>query len=242
MIGVVLTLGAMPLFYATSFAAGTALSAIDGADVTTYPKSLKNALERQGLLYLPYHSLPQCAIDGIVSVEDKRFFWHPGMDPIAALRVVLQSILNDQQDHGGSTITQQLSRMILREPRQQRSVLTEIESQLRILQYTLVMEHEFSKSEILELYLNSAYYGRGAQGFAQAAKAYFRTDAGHLTIAQCFYMAGLPNAPTLFGKHPRGAAARKRYMHVVSTLRRNGYITGSEQKELGAALPFLPAS
>jgi len=231
MLGALLAVGGTLLFYPTMFALGAVLSAVDDSPVAQYPQHLKSVFEQRRLTYLPYGALPRCAIEGIVSVEDKRFFLHPGVDPIAALRVALQAIRNDHQDHGGSTITQQLSRMILREPRRHRSMPSELYSQLRVLQYALVLEHDYSKKQILELYLNGAYYGDKAQGLEQAARAYFRSDVSHLTTAQCFYLVGLLKAPTLYGNDPQGAAARRRYWHVLRTLRRNGYI--SPIQELG---------
>ena len=230
------------LFYPAMDLLAAVFSYANGGLVAQYPGQLKSALTHEHLTYLPYRALPHCAVEGIVSVEDKRFFMHPGVDPIAALRVAFQSLQYDHQDHGGSTLTQQLSRMVLRAPRQQPSLFSELHSQLRILEYALVIEHDFSKKKILELYLNSAYYGRGARGLAQAAAAYFHNDVAHLTTGQYLYLAGLPQAPTYYGSNPQGAAAHGRYLHVLATLRRNGYISDIQEHVLRASTLFSLAT
>jgi membrane peptidoglycan carboxypeptidase len=104
-----------------------------------------------------------------------------------------------------------------------------------VVKYGLILEHDFPKDKILELYFNSIYYGRHAQGFAAAAKIYFHTDPAHLTQAQCYYLTGLPQAPSYFGSDTEAAALR--YHHVLSTLERNGYITSTEERRLASSTP-----
>jgi membrane peptidoglycan carboxypeptidase len=96
------------------------------------------------------------------------------------------------------------------------------------LKATLIIEHDFSKQSILELYLNGAYFGRGATGAEAAAQAYFGTSLGRLDEGRCVYLAGLVQAPSLFGGNPAGARAKARYRHVIATMERNGFISKNQ--------------
>lgn len=207
---------------------GLLAASADGATVATYPDWLRREAARHHWGYVDYSQLPRCLKQAIVSVEDKRFFVHGGVDPVALLRVVVEDAVNNRVDHGGSTITLQLARMILHVPRRQPSLLAKATSELRIVRAALMVEHDFSKQEILELYLNGVYLGRRATGVSAAAEAYFQLPLSQLNEAQCIYMAGLPNDPTLFGADPSGARAIARYHHVIATMQRNGYLSDAQ--------------
>ncbi len=200
----------------------------DGATIANYPHWLRQQSARHHWGYAEYPDIPSCLENAIISVEDKRFFFHGGVDPFAAARAIVEDAQNDHVDHGGSTITLQLARMILHVPRQQPSPLAELASQLRVMRGALIVEHDFSKQQILELYLNGVYLGRHAIGVTAAARAYFHTPLQQLDQAQCIYMAGLPNDPTRFGADPSGIRAMARYHHVIATMQRNGYLTGEQ--------------
>ena len=203
----------------------------DGAAVAAYPAKLRRKLMRRGEPYVGYSQIPQWLDRAIISVEDKRFLLHGGIDPIALVRVLIENIENDRVDHGGSTITLQLARMILHVPRRQPTFFAYVASELRIVRAAFVVEHDFDKQKILELYLNSVYLGRGATGVAAGARAYFNTGLERLTQARCIYMAGLPQAPARFGADPAGASSMARYRHVIATMERNGFL--SKQQAAG---------
>jgi penicillin-binding protein 1A len=150
---------------------------------------------------------------------------HGGIDPIALLRVAFEDAENDRVDHGGSTLTLQLARMMLHISRHQPTELAELTSKLRMVRAALIIEHDFSKQKILELYFNSVYLGRGATGVTAAAQAYFNMPLQKLNEGQCIYMAGLPLAPARFGADPSGGPAMARYRHVIATMQRNGFLT-----------------
>ncbi len=209
--------------------------------VTQYPSRLRASFSSQGYRYVPYQELPSCIKEGIVSVEDKRFYQNRGIDPIALVRVLFMSFRNDHVDHGGSTLTQQLAREIIQEPRRKPGVFANTLGVLRVLRYALVVDHDFTKPEILEIYLNGTYFGRGAYGIAQAAQAYFHANLENLTFGQCVYLAGLPQAPSYFGAHPDGAAAQARYRHVLATMVRNDYLASTTAAVLGKADLFSAA-
>ena len=201
-----------------------ALSA-DGATIAEYPHWLRQQAARHHWGYVNYRDIPPCLKHAIISVEDKRFLFHGGIDPFALSRALVEDAQNDHVDHGGSTITLQLARMILQIPRRQPSAFAELASQLRVVRAALMVEHDFDKQTILELYLNGVYLGRRATGIMAAAQAYFDMPLAQLDQAQCVYMAGLPNDPARFGADPSGARAMARYRHVIATMQRNGYLS-----------------
>jgi penicillin-binding protein 1A len=205
----------------------------DGAPVANYPDWLRGEAIKHHRAYVAYAQIPPCLEEAIVSVEDKRFFLHGGVDPVALARVLVEDALNDRVDHGGSTITLQLARMMLRVPRKQLSAAAKLQSELRIMRAGLIVEHDFSKQQILELYLNGIYLGRRATGVEAAAQAYFAVPLQQLSRAQCIYIAGLPNDPTRFGADPSGQRAMARYRHVIATMQRNGYLTKQQAVALG---------
>lgn len=204
---------------------GAFADSTDGATIANYPDWLHQQSDKHHWGYVEYEDIPRCLLQAIISVEDKRFMLHGGVDPIALLRVVVEDIKNDRIDHGGSTITLQLARMILRVSRKQPSTAAEIESELRIMRAALIVEHDFTKPQILQLYLNGVYLGRRATGVVAAAQAYFHVPLAQLDEARCIYVAGLPNDPARFGADPSGARAMARYRHVVATMEHNGYLT-----------------
>lgn len=211
---------------------GIAAQSDDGAIVASYPDLLREDASKHHRVYVDYAQMPPCLEEAIISVEDKRFFLHGGVDPLALARVLVEDAQNDRIDHGGSTITLQLARMMLHEPRKQPSMVAKLHSELRIMQAGLIVEHDFSKQQILELYLNGVYLGRRATGVEAGAEAYFNVPLQQLSRAQCIYIAGLPNDPARFGADPSGARAMARYRHVIATMQRNGYLT----KEQAVAL------
>ena len=204
-----------------------ALSA-DGATIARYPAQLRRESIKHNGGYVDHAHIPDCLDQALISVEDKRFMSHGGIDPLALLRVALEDIENDRVDHGGSTLTLQLARMMLHISRRQPTGLAELASRVRMMRAGLIIEHDFGKQEILELYFNAVYLGRGATGVIAAAQAYFDKPPQKLTEAQCVYMAGLPLAPARFGADPSGAAAMARYRHVIATMRRNGFLTAHQ--------------
>ncbi|MFZ0524931.1 MAG: biosynthetic peptidoglycan transglycosylase [Xanthobacteraceae bacterium] len=210
----------------------------DGATVANYPERLREHLTRHGSDYVDHARIPACLEQALISVEDKRFLRHGGIDPVALVRALAQDAQNDHVDHGGATLPLQLARMMLRIPRRQPSAFAELASQLRIMRASLMVEHDFGKQTILELYLNGVYLGHGATGVAAAAEAYFHVPVERLDEAQCIYMAGLPNNPGRFGADPSGDAAIARYRHVIATMVRNGYLTEDKAAALGKAQLF----
>lgn len=228
-------LAALPFCPTVERTAGGVLAlSADGATVANFPNALRQrTLERKDH-YIRYADIPKCLDRALISVEDKRFMYDGGIDPMAVVRVIIGNLQNDRVDHGGSTITQQLARVVLDIPHRRRSTMGEVTTLLRIFGASFVLEHDFSKHKVLELYFNSVYFGRGAYGVSAAARAYFGKSLRKLNEGQCIYLAGLPQAPTVFGDHPAGMRAKVRYHHVIATMVRNGYLTPTQANALNS--------
>jgi membrane peptidoglycan carboxypeptidase len=240
-IGAVLVLAALILLPPVErVLGGASADSPDAVTITEYPDVLHQQAKKRKGVYVEYSQIPRCLEQAIISVEDKRFWLHAGIDPIAVIRVLLEDAENDHVDHGGSTITQQLARMILNLPHRRLPILAKLVTQLRIFRASFIIEHDFSKQTILELYLNSAYFGRGATGAATAAEAYFGTSLERLNEGKCVYLAGLVQAPTLFGANPSGERAIARYRHVIVTMERNGYFKENKALALSGEQLFSP--
>lgn len=138
-------------------------------------------------------------IQATIAAEDRRFRGHPGIDPVAVLRALLQG---GSQPSGASTITQQLARRLYLSDDGAPALVRKTREGLIALQ----LEARRSKDELLALYLNDVYYGRGAYGVEAAARVYFGTSAGDLDLAHAAYLAGLPSGP----RDTRPAQIRRR--------------------------------
>ena len=160
-------------------------------------------------------------LQATISAEDRRFLMHPGVDPVAIARAILRGT---DQPSGASTITQQLARRLYlagdHEP-----VLAR-KSREALLAFQL--EANRSKSDILALYLNDAYYGRGAYGVEAAARMYFGITAANLDLPHAAYLAGLTQRPSGLDPARDPAAALDRQAYVLGRMADDGWITRAE--------------
>jgi penicillin-binding protein 1A len=171
----------------------------------------------------------------VVAVEDRRFWHHPGIDPIGLLRAAWVNISAGRVVQGGSTLTQQVAKTLF---------LTNARTTKRKVQellLTLWLERHFTKQEILEIYLNRVYLGSGAWGMDAAAKMYFGVSARRVTLAQAAVLAGLPRAPSRFNPRANPGAALARAKDVLGAMADAGAIT-SEQAQAAAAQIVFPPS
>ncbi|HEV8228548.1 MAG TPA: transglycosylase domain-containing protein [Candidatus Limnocylindria bacterium] len=172
-------------------------------------------------------------IQATLSAEDRRFYQHPGVDPLAVARALANA---SSQRSGASTITQQLARRLYLAD--DRSPLLARKAREALI--ALQLEGRRSKSEILALYLNDVYYGRGAYGVEAAARAYFGLSAANLDLAHAAYLAGLPQRPS---EHDE-AAARARQSYVLARMIEDGALTRAQADAALAepVTPLVPAS
>ena len=171
--------------------------------------------------------ISDAAIKTILSVEDKRFYKHIGVDPIRFMGAVVANIKDGFGAQGGSTITQQLAKISFFDPK---DISIKRKAQEAIV--SLKMERAYDKDEILEMYLNKIYFGKGAYGVEAAAKTFFNVSASELTYHQSAVLAGViqnpwANSPT---NHPVNAG--KRYKTVLMLMENNNVISKEERQKL----------
>lgn len=169
--------------------------------------------------WLSYDEIPATMRAAMISVEDKRFRSHPGVDPIGMARSVKVRLENGRWTQGGSTITQQLARNIF---------LTNSKTFGRKVKegvIALALEWKFSKDEILELYLNRVYFGGGAYGIDAASRTFFGHGADHLSLGEAAIIAGLVKAPSNYSPTADVNAARGRASVVLNSMVENGFVS-----------------
>jgi len=185
----------------------------------------------------PLHlaQMPPYLPEAVVAVEDRRFWNHPGIDPIGIARAAWVDLVSGRVVQGGSTITQQVAKnLFLSNARTLRRKVQE-------LLLTLWLDHHFTKREILEIYLNRVYLGAGAWGVDAAAHVYFGVSARHVTLWQAAVLAGLPRAPSRFNPRVNPAAATARAKEVLAAMVQTGAITQAQASAAATQIAFPPA-
>ncbi len=182
---------------------------------------------------VPLDRIAPAMREATIAAEDARFRSHPGIDPLAIARA---AVSYRSSPSGASTITQQLARAAYLEQGSPRLVRKARESVL-----ALQLERHRSKDEILALYLNTVYYGRGAYGVEAAARVYFGTSAQNLDVAQAAFLAGLPQLPSAYEPAADMDAAKARQGYVLRRMRETGRLTRAESAS-ALAEPIVLAS
>ncbi len=161
-------------------------------------------------------------IKALVATEDRRFYLHRGVDPIAIFRAVGRNVKGKGLQEGGSTLTQQLTRQLFLT--NERSLQRKVKEILLAMQ----MEQELSKQEILELYMNYVYFGQGAYGIDAASEVFFNKAPNALTLVQAALLAGLPQAPSNYNPLTNPELAKRRRNEVLQNLVEVGSITATQ--------------
>ncbi len=194
------------------------------SEAGTIPATVGLQLGEHGASYTSLADVSPTMRHAIVAIEDRRFYTHHGIDPIGLARAMWINMTAQKMDQGGSTLEEQLAkRAIVGNDRS-------IHGKLRTLALAWAIDRDFPKWKILELYLNDAYYGQGAYGIEQAAQIYFATNASSLTVAQAAFLAAMPQAPSIYGAHPRSAAVLYRWKAVLAGMQSQGYITAAQER------------
>ena len=171
---------------------------------------------------IPLRQIPKTMVDAILSIEDRRFYTHWGIDPIRLLGALANDILAGRAEQGGSTITQQLARNLF---------LTHEKTMTRKIKEAVLairIEQTYTKDEILEMYLNQIYFGEGAYGLDAAAKVYFDKQVGELTLPECALLAGMPRNPRDYSPRREPERALKRRNLVLASMLDNKRITRAQ--------------
>jgi len=178
--------------------------------------------------WLSYDQIPKIMREATVSVEDRRFRDHIGVDPIGVLRALKFAFVNrntDRRFQGASTITQQVARTIFLSNRY------DIRRKFKEAIIALALERKFSKDQILELYMNKVYYGGGAYGVDAASRKFFGHPATHLTLGEAAIIAGLVKAPSHYSPTADAQAAIDRAQVVLDLMQETGAITAGQAAE-----------
>jgi penicillin-binding protein 1A len=179
--------------------------------------------------WLPYDRIPRVMRDAMISVEDRRFESHLGVDPIGVARSFQQRYEKGRWTQGGSTITQQLARNIFL------NSAKKFGRKFREGILALAMERKFSKDQILELYLNKVYFGGGAYGIDAASRRFFGHGADQLSLSEAAIIAGLVKAPSSYSPTADAEAAVGRAGVVIETMKETGAITAAQAAEADPA-------
>lgn len=174
-----------------------------------------------------------------IAIEDRRFREHPGVDPLAVGRAVLDNVGSLRRVSGASTLTMQLCRIMDDRPRTWAAKLSEAHRALRL-------ERRFNKDQLLALYLNQAPYGGNCRGVEAACWRYFGRSSRHLTIAEAALIAGLPQSPERLRPDLNPTRALKRRAMVLAAMEANGNITHAQRvvadaEPLPERLPIVPS-
>jgi penicillin-binding protein 1A len=190
------------------------IRAADGTELVTVGPSYGD--------WLPYDQIPAEMVEAMKAVEDRRFDWHPGVDPIGIARAAKVNFQAGETVEGASTITQQLARNLFLTSNQTYG------RKLREAVLALAMERRFTKEQILELYLNRVYFGGGAYGIDAASRKFYGHTARTLGLDEAAIIAGLVKAPSRYAPTADPERARGRAKVVIETMRETGAITPAE--------------
>jgi len=202
-----------------------------GALLRSVP-SLSGGQGRHG--WVPLDSIPSQAVLTVLASEDRRFFQHKGVDPLGVLRAMVLNLRNRRVVYGGSTITMQLVRMV-HSPGQPRTLANKVRESVLAMRLERVM----SKQQILEQYLNRAYYANGAWGLEAAARTYFGKPAAGLSAGEATLLAVIPRGPRYYDPISHLDRALGRRDHVFGLLVEQGLMS-RDQVQRARAQPVRP--
>ena len=176
--------------------------------------------------YTKFEELPKFYVDAVVAVEDRRFYEHGAIDPIGIARAIWTNIKSFELREGGSSITQQVAKNVYFT--QEKTALRKIAEVFMAFE----IERNCDKDTILEMYVNTSYFGSGYDGIKEASNGYYDKEPIDMNKYECSMMAGVPNAPSVYAptKNPDLAAQRQR--QVLDKMVRYEYITEEEKEEI----------
>ena len=190
--------------------------------------------ENQRRVWVPLSQIPQHVRNAFLAAEDKRFYEHKGIDEHGLIRALIGNLAQPRRLQGGSTITQQVVKNLL--------VGDEVSYERKIREMIVAarLESTLTKDEILELYLNCVFLGRGAWGVEVAAHSYFGKPAKDLTLNEGALLAALTKGPTYFSPDRAPNLARERLAYVLNRMREDGMLPADSKIEDPGHLPELP--
>ena len=168
--------------------------------------------------YAYFDELPKDYVNAVVAIEDHRFYDHSGIDIISIGRAIVRNVTNLSYVEGGSTITQQVAKnLYFSQEKKMTRKIAEV-----FVAFNL--EKNYNKDKILELYVNTNYFGSGYYGVKEAARGYFDKSLDELTLEECALLAGIPNAPSVYSLDVNPDLADERAQYVLNAMEEYGYI------------------
>ncbi|MCL1792025.1 MAG: transglycosylase domain-containing protein [Peptococcaceae bacterium] len=176
--------------------------------------------------YSQIDELPQYFLDAVVAVEDHGFYEHGPVDFSSIARALFVNLKDMSPREGGSTITQQVAKNLYFT--QEKSIKRKIAEALMAIK----LENLYTKDEILELYINTNYYGSNYTGIKDASQGYFGKDPGGLNLYEATLLAGIPNAPSVYALNSNPELAAQRQQQVLAQMVEYGYLSQEEADEV----------
>ena len=197
---------------------------------------IKKLKQEKDVSYLDYEDIPDAAKLAIISIEDKNFTTHHGIDIEGIARAGLSLVLNRGSiTMGGSTITQQLARNVFLGYEKTYS------RKIKEMFIAVALEQKYTKQEILEFYLNNVYFANGYYGIESASEAYFNKEAKDLSISQIAFLCSIPNSPNRYDPYKHKDSTLKRRDRILKNMYEDGYISQSQyEKSLDEKITIMP--
>ncbi|CAN6135247.1 MrcA Membrane carboxypeptidase/penicillin-binding protein [Methylophilaceae bacterium] len=170
--------------------------------------------------YVKIENVPKNMKDAVLAIEDRRFYQHGGIDAKGVLRAIKNNVTGRAHE-GASTITMQVAKNFFTSPNGRRNIVTKVNEALLAVK----IEHNLSKDQILELYINQIYLGQRSYGFAAASQMYYGKPLNKLNLAEAALLAGLPKAPSNYNPFINPKRAIKRQQEVLRDMQRFGFIS-----------------
>ncbi len=174
---------------------------------------------------VPIDQIPDDLVQALITIEDRQFYTHSGIDLKGILRAIIKDLMAGQFVEGASTITQQLAKTLFLT--QEKTLTRKFKEAILAFQ----LERRYTKNEILALYLNQIYFGSGAYGVESAAQHYFGKPASQMNLSQCALIAGLPKAPSRYSPLNNPDLAVQRRNLVLRVMRSQGLIDDSRYRQ-----------
>ena len=172
--------------------------------------------------YVKKEKIDELYLKAVIAAEDRRYYSHGAVDVVGFSRAMYNNIISMKLKEGGSTITQQLSKNIFLDQR------AEIDRKIKELFYSIELEKKYSKDDILELYVNTSYFGAGYYGIGPATKGYYDKTPEKLSLNEAAFLAGVPKAPSVYNPYEHYDLAVQRRNIVLKKMVFNGDITQQE--------------
>ena len=188
---------------------------------------------RENSNWVKLADIPKNMQNALIAIEDHKFYEHDGISPEGILRAILANIKEGEIEQGGSTLTQQFVKNTFLSHEQT------IERKIEEAILSVVLEDKYSKDEILEMYLNTTYFGAGATGIHQASKVYFGKHVSRLSLEEAAVLAALPYAPSALNPLEHPIECKQRQMLVLNAMAKHGFISQDVADETKAEYVYL---